>query len=413
MCAETDGPLPSLLPSLSPAAIPCVCLGVEVQDLFGSLGSSSDRGLLRYATTSDGVVKPGRSSVSLSNDYSEMTRHVGEGCNIFGQLTVESVPGNFRLVPALSFAQLQLFYPQQFINTSHTVHFLYFGDLTRAQLRHERLSSVIVMDSIRDHTRTVEDDESAALHQQHVSTALTSPSAASTAPAAASPPSQFHFSKSFEYYLKIVATHYTSPAGVTYRSYQYTSHGNDVVIPRELPAIWFRYDFSPITIKVSRQHASFAHFLVQLCAILGGTFSVLRIVHALIGLTGKGKKGDARNAVHEQQQSVDAPAARIPQSAYVGQLEMRRGAAGGDVKPLLSPETRALLPPPSHTTQQQFAWTGGETMSNGGAAGRQGWTAENGGAAGHAQQQQQQQPMAAAGTAMQRHSSARTKGHDD
>ena len=75
----------------------CVCLGIEVQDLFGSLGSASDRSLLRYATDSSGRVKYDKGLLRLSNSPEEMTHHVGEGCNVFGTMYVESVPGNFHV----------------------------------------------------------------------------------------------------------------------------------------------------------------------------------------------------------------------------------------------------------------------------------------------------------------------------
>ena len=75
----------------------CVCLGIEVQDLFGTLGSASDKSLLRYATDSSGHVKYDKGMLRLTNAPEEMTAHIGEGCNVFGTMSVESVPGNFHV----------------------------------------------------------------------------------------------------------------------------------------------------------------------------------------------------------------------------------------------------------------------------------------------------------------------------
>jgi len=83
-------------------AVSCVCLGIEVQDLFGSLGSASDRSLLRYATDSSGRVKHDKGILRLSNKPEEMTGHIGEGCNVFGTMSVESVPGNFHVSSQLT-----------------------------------------------------------------------------------------------------------------------------------------------------------------------------------------------------------------------------------------------------------------------------------------------------------------------
>jgi hypothetical protein len=47
-------------------------------------------------------------------------------------------------------------------------------------------------------------------------------------------------------------------------------------------AIYFRYDLSPITVKWTRASRSFSHFLVQLCAIVGGVFTVFSLFHSAV-----------------------------------------------------------------------------------------------------------------------------------
>ena len=200
---------------------------MEVHDLFGSLGGASDSGLVRFAV--DGWGRPtaaGRVMQRLSMDANEMQRHVGEGCNILGSITMESVPGSFFFLPGGSYAQLALFYPAHFINTSHTVHYLYFGDLPRKRVKHERIP--IVLDSLHDHTRLVTEDESASAHQEHL-TAVAAPQVAGVGPA---PPTRFHFSKSFEYYLKIVPTTFSSSPGQSVQTYQRSAHSTPLPIPR-------------------------------------------------------------------------------------------------------------------------------------------------------------------------------------
>ena len=46
--------------------------------------------------------------------------------------------------------------------------------------------------------------------------------------------------------------------------------------------IVFRYDLSPVTVKFSLKKESFFHFLVQICAIIGGIFTVAGIIDSLI-----------------------------------------------------------------------------------------------------------------------------------
>jgi hypothetical protein len=42
------------------------------------------------------------------------------------------------------------------------------------------------------------------------------------------------------------------------------------------------YDLSPITIKYTETHQSFAHFLTGICAIIGGVFTVAGIIDSMI-----------------------------------------------------------------------------------------------------------------------------------
>jgi hypothetical protein len=59
-----------------------------------------------------------------------------------------------------------------------------------------------------------------------------------------------------------------------------------------LPALYFRYsnqnclknryDLSPVTVKFTMRKESFFRFLVQICAIIGGIFTVAGIIDAVI-----------------------------------------------------------------------------------------------------------------------------------
>ncbi|XP_033633515.1 endoplasmic reticulum-Golgi intermediate compartment protein 1-like [Asterias rubens] len=91
---------------------------------------------------------------------------------------------------------------------------------------------------------------------------------------------------SHDYYIKIVPTVYEDLWGNQNISYQYTfaykeyqNHGHG---HRVLPAIWFRYDISPITVKYHEKRAPFYTFITTICAIVGGTFTVAGIIDALI-----------------------------------------------------------------------------------------------------------------------------------
>ncbi|PAA74728.1 hypothetical protein BOX15_Mlig031751g3 [Macrostomum lignano] len=87
-----------------------------------------------------------------------------------------------------------------------------------------------------------------------------------------------------DYYLKIV------PSIVEYKGqrslpFQFTAlyrslpsfHGGGA-----MPAIWFRYELAPIVVKYKERSVPFYHFLTQICAIVGGTFTVAGIIDSMI-----------------------------------------------------------------------------------------------------------------------------------
>lgn len=86
--------------------------------------------------------------------------------------------------------------------------------------------------------------------------------------------------ESHEYHMKIVPTRYEDHvySDVSRSSYQYTyaykkfvafSHSGKI-----MPAIWFRYDTTPITVKYRRKRKPLYSFLTTVAAIVGGVFTV-------------------------------------------------------------------------------------------------------------------------------------------
>ncbi|XP_042229979.1 endoplasmic reticulum-Golgi intermediate compartment protein 1-like [Homarus americanus] len=92
--------------------------------------------------------------------------------------------------------------------------------------------------------------------------------------------------ESHDYVMKVVPTIYEEPSGNQLIAYQYTyayrsyvsfSHGGRVV-----PAVWFRYDLTPITVKYHAKRPPFYSFVTTVCAIIGGTFTVAGIIDSFI-----------------------------------------------------------------------------------------------------------------------------------
>ncbi|KAF2367473.1 Endoplasmic reticulum vesicle transporter C-terminal [Trinorchestia longiramus] len=90
--------------------------------------------------------------------------------------------------------------------------------------------------------------------------------------------------ESYDYVMKIVPSIYEDGRKVT--AYQYTyafrkyvsfGHGGRVV-----PALWFRYDLAPLTVKYYVKRPPFYSFITTVCAIIGGTFTVAGIIDSCI-----------------------------------------------------------------------------------------------------------------------------------
>ncbi|CAG0912935.1 unnamed protein product [Notodromas monacha] len=92
--------------------------------------------------------------------------------------------------------------------------------------------------------------------------------------------------ESHNYVLKVVPTVFETSRGESSLSYQYSyayrsfvnfGHGGRVI-----PALWFRYDLNPITVKYHEKRPPFYSFLTTVCAIVGGTFTVAGIIDSCI-----------------------------------------------------------------------------------------------------------------------------------
>jgi hypothetical protein len=84
----------------------------------------------------------------------------------------------------------------------------------------------------------------------------------------------------FEYYLKVVPTTYEAVDGSLYSVHQFTANTND--LHDSSTALYFRYELSPVTIRYTQSLSSLFHFIVQICAIVGGIFTVVGIVDSMI-----------------------------------------------------------------------------------------------------------------------------------
>ncbi|XP_065827939.1 endoplasmic reticulum-Golgi intermediate compartment protein 1-like [Oscarella lobularis] len=181
----------------------------------------------------------GRHEVGFSGNTKKIPINDGAGCRFEGVFLVNKVPGNFHM--STHSARIQ---PMS-LDFGHEIHEIRFGEnVTNV----EGLGAFAALSDI-DMT-----DKSA--------------------------------DSSFDYYIKLVPTIYQDLDGSQRHTYQYTyankhysQHGHG---HRVLPAVWFRYDISPITVKYTVIRRPFYHFITTICAIVGGAFTVAGIIDSMI-----------------------------------------------------------------------------------------------------------------------------------
>ena len=189
----------------------------------------------------------------------EVEAQRGEGCRVFGDMSINKVAGNIHFAPGRSYQQggmhihdLAPFSGERQFDFSHTIAKMAFGQ-EYPGLKNP-LDGVIVKQPDRD------------LPQLD--------------------PSGIPSGGIYQYFLKVVPTSYTTLSNSTIASNQYavTEHFREPVpgSAQQLPGVFFFYDLSPIKVGYQEERRSFMTFLTSACAIVGGVFTVSGIVDGAV-----------------------------------------------------------------------------------------------------------------------------------
>ncbi|CAF0861297.1 unnamed protein product [Didymodactylos carnosus] len=185
----------------------------------------------------------GRHEVGFIDNTMKTPENNGQGCRVVASFKINKVPGNFHL--STHGAALQ---PEKG-DMKHVIHDLNFGDSIKG---FRRIPNRRAFHPLRRYNNT---------HR----------------------PSEV----SHDYLMKIVPTIYENLAGTRRYPYQFTfvyreynpyqAHQVNVV-----PAVWFRYDLIPITVKYTERRPKLYTFITSICAVVGGAFTVASILDSLI-----------------------------------------------------------------------------------------------------------------------------------
>jgi len=96
---------------------------------------------------------------------------------------------------------------------------------------------------------------------------------------------------SYQHYIKTVATSmlWKGAANNQFTAYemsvntnQFTDPPDRQTFPAAMPSVVFHYDLSPLQILIREESESFFRFFVNLCAIVGGVFTVASMVDGMV-----------------------------------------------------------------------------------------------------------------------------------
>lgn len=213
-----------------------------------------------------------------------------EGCNIAGTLAVRRVQGNIHFIPGRSFTHLGQHLHDlagdevKDLNLTHRINHLSFGD------SYPGLVNPLDGRTNAAHTNapppTAEDAAKADPNSQlalvpslpHHAKEHKNPGVDDSHP--------FGGGK-FQYFIKVVPTWYDKLDGTSVKTNQYscTEHYSAVKTDMQfIPGMFVLYDLSPIMVHAyeARPYSSVVHFLLELCAITGGVFTVAGIVDSFL-----------------------------------------------------------------------------------------------------------------------------------
>ncbi|XP_039687044.1 protein disulfide isomerase-like 5-4 [Medicago truncatula] len=172
------------------------------------------------------------------------------GCRIEGYVRVKKVPGNL-IISARSDAHS---FDASQMNMSHAVHHLSFGKKLSPKLMSDVQRLIPYVGNSHDRL------DGLSFINSH----------------------DFGANVTLEHYLQIVKTEVITRQGYQLvEEYEYTAHSS-LAHSLHVPVARFHLQLSPMQVLITEDHKSFSHFITNVCAIVGGVFTVAGITESIL-----------------------------------------------------------------------------------------------------------------------------------
>ena len=239
-------------------------------EFLGEPGSMSRKGSVHHGSKNSGKGKtrePGPGKKEFADLGKAGTLYRMNGCNVVGHVSGRRVPGilRFSLEGDSSF-------DARHVNMSHVIHHFSFGP------RLDDKWHKYLLKYNQAHPRKEERLPQVGWRYEQTFT------------------SNRPF-MTYEHFARVVSTTFKYLNGVDFPAYEFSvssnsfTHGKDTVEAdpseheRALPSVAFRYDLSPLQIFITETRMGIGQYVVILCAIIGGVYTIAGILDGVL-LTG-------------------------------------------------------------------------------------------------------------------------------
>ncbi|XP_020226185.2 protein disulfide-isomerase 5-4-like isoform X2 [Cajanus cajan] len=172
------------------------------------------------------------------------------GCRIEGYVRVKKVPGNL-IISARSDAHS---FDASQMNMSHVINYLSFGKKVTARVMSDVKLLIPYIGSSHDRL-----NGRSFINTRDLGANVT-----------------------IEHYIQIVKTEVMNRKGYKLiEEYEYTAHSS-VAHSVDIPVAKFHLELSPMQVLITENQKSFSHFITNVCAIIGGVFTVAGILDAIL-----------------------------------------------------------------------------------------------------------------------------------
>lgn len=229
--------------------LPCHHMVVEVFDpqtgmTIPELSQTIRYSLSRILSDSPSIVVgeyPLNSGVIPFGDHASRR----EGCRVAGTLHIDKVPGNFYIAGQRNMGP-------NMPPSDHLIHEFWIGD--------ERL------DYVHDHIPESLANALGGVGHQKEDPAHTL----------------------YQYFLQVVPTYFERNGKTTKIGYQYTATFSKAMGPEHIPpGVYFRHQHAPLAVEYRYEYQTWSHFLVHVCAVIGGVYVVMGFVAGFLEIGSK------------------------------------------------------------------------------------------------------------------------------